>query len=60
VKLPDALAEQLRGQKTIRGQAKSWFELLGEYRDYGQFKDTQGDCTVNADLGELVYALLVV
>ncbi len=43
VKLPNALQGQLASsQTTIRGQARNLLELLGEYRDYGQFRDAGG------------------
>jgi hypothetical protein len=43
VRLPDEMREQLASRRTILGgQERNFLELLGEYRDYGQFKDAQG------------------
>jgi hypothetical protein len=43
VKLPDELQIRLESsQTTIKGQSKNLLELLREYRDYGQFRNAEG------------------
>jgi hypothetical protein len=41
--LPEELQRRLESRQTaVRGQTRSLLDLLGEYRDYSQFRDAQG------------------